>query len=79
MPIDDYPVTAPFPNIRGIQIGLLVRANDSVKSSKELKDKNDATFHILDREITLTSKDSKYLRQVITQTIALRNAMGASS
>lgn len=79
MAIDDYPATAPFPNIRGIQIGLLVRANDSVKASTELKDKNAATFNVLDKEITLETKDSKYLRQVITQTIALRNAMGASS
>ena len=77
--VSDYPKTEPFPRVRGIQLGVLVRANDSVRISKELTDKNAASFNVLDKNISLKTKDSKFLRQVVTQTIALRNAMGASS
>lgn len=77
--IEDYPTAAPFPRVRGVQLGILVRANDSVNANKELKAKNESTFKILDQEVKLKTTDSKYLRQVITQTIAFRNALGASS
>lgn len=75
----NYPTAGTLPRVRGIQIGLLVRANDSVSPSAALTAKNAASFRVLDKDVTLKTADSKFLRQVVTQTVALRNAMGASS
>lgn len=75
----DYPTSGTLPRVRGIQIGLLVRANDRVASRPEIKAKNDADYKVLDKNVKLNTSDSQFIREVVTQTIALRNAMGASS
>lgn len=77
--IDNYPTIGTLPRIRGIQLGLLMKANDSISPSKELEEKNKATFRVLDKDVSLVTKDKRFLHQVVTQTIALRNALGASS
>lgn len=79
IPIDSYPAAAPLPRIRGVQLGILMRASDSVSPTTELENKNKAAFRVLDKDVTLKTKDKKFLHQVVTQTIALRNAMGATS
>lgn len=77
--IDNYPMTGSQPRIRGVQLGLLMKSSESVSGTKELEEKNKSTFRVLDEDVSLTTKDKKYLHQVVTQTIALRNALGASS
>ena len=77
--ISNYPTAGTLPRIRGVQLGLLMKANDSVSASKELEDKNKEAFRVLDQDVSLVTKDKKFLHQVVTQTIALRNALGASS
>ena len=77
--INDYPSSGKLPRIRGIQLGLLLRANDRIAPSQHLADTNAAGFRVLDKDIHLRSKDEQYLHQVLTQTIAFRHAMGASS
>ena len=77
--IGDYPATGSLPRIRGVQLGILMKANESVSSTTELVNKNKAAFRVLDTDVTLKTKDTRFLHQVVTQTIALRNAMGAAS
>lgn len=64
------------PRIMSIQIGLLVRGTDSVNDS--LID-NSKDYYVLDQKVNLkttVASGSKYLRQVISQTVALRNGYG---
>lgn len=63
------------PNIRSIQIGLLVRATDSV-SNQAISGRNQAAFKVLNNAVSLKTQDAKYLRQVVSQTITFRNALG---
>lgn len=56
-----------------------MKANESVSSTTELVNKNKAAFRVLDTDVTLKTKDTRFLHEVVTQTIALRNAMGAAS
>lgn len=78
MSIKEYmDATAPHPRIVSIQFGILARSLQSVSDAKSIKD--DQTFVVLDQTVTVkTPKTSspKYVRQVISQTIALRNAIG---
>lgn len=64
------------PRVRSIQIGLLVRSTDQLTSDSNVKVRNEKEFQVLDKTVILTNPDS-HLRQVITQTIALRNGFGA--
>lgn len=74
--IDTYPAGS---RVRGIQVGFLVRGSSTVNGGSILESQNNAKFRVLDKDVELVSKDKVYLRQVITQTVALRNAMGAES
>lgn len=77
--IDSYPTTQPLPRIRGVQIGLLMRSNESVGGNVEVKTRNSSSFNVLDKNnITVNTVDSN-LRQVISQTVAFRNALGGGS
>lgn len=70
----------PRPRIRSIQLGMLVRASDSVGSDSLVSDT--PSFTILDQNVTVKTpavNTSKYLRQVVSQTITLRNALGRDS
>lgn len=67
---------APRPRIMSVQIGVLVRGTDSVKDSFVL---NTNEYQVLDQKVRLNDNvvsGSKYLRQVVSQTIALRNGYG---
>lgn len=74
--IKDYMgMTAPRPRILSIQLGALVRSTQSVGAESAVR--ADQQFQILDQTVKLkTSTDPKYIRQVVSQTIALRNALG---
>ena len=67
----------PRPKIFAIQLGVLSRSTQSVGDDGMIK--TDQKFQILDQEVkikTTTGTPPKYVRQVVTQTIALRNASG---
>ncbi len=74
--IKDYmALTAPRPRILSVQIGMLVRSTQSVGNESAVK--ADQEFTILDQTVKVkTSTDPKYIRQVVSQTVALRNALG---
>lgn len=76
--IHDYlNLTAPRPRIVSVQIGLLTRSLQPVSAEVAIKD--DQQFSVLDQTITVKKSEKstkKYVRQVISQTIALRNVIG---
>ncbi|MDO3664266.1 PilW family protein [Acinetobacter higginsii] len=62
------------PRIMSVQLGILMRGVETVPSNQEIPDK----FQILDQKVTLKddAKAKRYIREVITQTVALRNGYG---
>lgn len=77
MPIADYLQLANNPpRILGVKIGLLARSTNAVARDAAITKSN---FKVYDKDITLkdTNSASNNLREVITQTIAMRNALGA--
>lgn len=76
LPISSYMALAsPRPRILSVQLGALVRSTQSVGGDAVVK--ADQTFQVLDQEVKVkASSDPKYIRQVVSQTIALRNALG---
>lgn len=65
---------APRPRVMSIQLGALVRGYDSVSNKETLP----TTFRVLDKNVTLGTEISseKYVREVVSQTVALRNGYG---
>lgn len=77
MPISAYMAltSVPRPRILSVQLGALVRSTQSMGGDAVIK--ADQTFQVLDQAVKVkTSSDPKYIRQVVSQTIALRNALG---
>lgn len=74
--IQNYLALAIKPQIVSVQLGLLVRSPDSV-GKNDLLDVN-KIYRILDinKALKTDSKNDLYNRQVVTQTIALRNGFG---
>lgn len=76
--INDYlNLPAPRPRIVSVQLGMLVRSAQSVGSESTIK--NDQEFIVLDQTVQVKvpeSSNTKYVRQVVSQTIALRNVFG---
>ena len=65
----------PRPRIMSIQLGALMRGYDSISEKEQLP----TSFNILDQKVTLTNTDNtapKYIREVVSQTVALRNGYG---
>ena len=64
----------PRARIMSVQLGILMRGVESLPSNQDFPEK----FQILDQKVTLTedAKAKKYVREVITQTVALRNGYG---
>lgn len=68
---------APKPRILSVQLGILARSVQPAGNDQLFKD--DQNFIMLDQNLTLDTPavgSSKYVRQVVTQTVALRNAFG---
>lgn len=68
---------SPKPRILSVQLGALVRSSSAVGRDSLIKD--DQEFQVLDKKVTLKTPktgSSKYVRQVVSQTIALRNTFG---
>ncbi|WP_277606323.1 PilW family protein [Acinetobacter sp. NIPH 2699] len=76
--INDYlNLAAPRPRIVSVQLGMLVRSAQSVGSESAIK--NDQEFVVLDQTIKVKTPENtstRYVRQVVSQTIALRNVFG---
>lgn len=77
--VSDYMSLAkPRPRIVSIQLGTLVRSSQSVgKNTLEISD--DQEFRALEKTIKVkkpAANAPKYLRQVVSQNVALRNAVG---
>lgn len=77
--IDDYMklTTVPKPRVLSIQLGALARSMQSVGNDNIIK--NDQKYQVLDKEVTVTAPTGsppKYARQVVAQTVALRNTFG---
>lgn len=74
--IADYmAVTPPRPRILSVQLGALVRSTQSVGADAAVK--VDQEFKVLDQTVKAKEMtDPKYIRQVVSQTVALRNALG---
>lgn len=74
--IADYmAMTAPRPRIVSVQLGALVRSTQSVGADSAVK--ADQEFKVLDQTVKANAlTDPKYIRQVVSQTVALRNALG---
>lgn len=64
------------PRIMAVQIGMLVRSNANVGADQLIK--NDQEFQVLDKAVKVKSaaNKNKYVRQVVSQEVALRNALG---
>lgn len=76
VPIATYmAMSAPRPRIVSIQLGALVRSTQSVGTDAAVK--ADQEFKVLDQTVKANAlTDPKYIRQVVSQTVALRNALG---
>lgn len=75
--ISPSPATAPRPSIRSIQLGVIARASDSVGQDSLVS--NTPTLTVLEKTVTVAAPAAntpKYLRQVVSQTVAIRNGMG---
>ncbi|OTG63923.1 pilus assembly protein PilW [Acinetobacter sp. ANC 4470] len=75
--INDYMGLAiPRPRIVSVQIGLLTRSSQNVGNETLIKD--DQEFVVLDQTVKVKkpATATKYVRQVISQTVALRNSIG---
>lgn len=81
MTIANYVASASTARIVGVKIGILARSNQSVGLDSNISVTR--SFPVLDQSVTLNSTiqsaQTKNLRQVITQTIAIRNALGGRS
>lgn len=65
------------PHVHAIQIGVLVRSDDKTGNQSIIKERNKEPFQVLGTSVKLTpAYQDNYLRQVVNQTVSLRNAMG---
>lgn len=76
--VDEYmKLASPRPRIVAVQLGILARSLDTV--GREQMIKNDQNFKVLDQNVVIKTDPevtTKYIRRVITQNVALRNAIG---
>ena len=74
---DYMALPSPRPRIVAVQIGILARSAQAVNKENSIND--DQIFRVLDQEVTVKKTKAgspKYIRQVVAQTIALRNVIG---
>ncbi|MFW1909994.1 PilW family protein [Acinetobacter ursingii] len=76
--IKDYMLLAkPRPRVISVQLGLLTRSSQNVGNDSLIND--DQQFVVLDQTVQVKkpkTTTSKYVRQVVSQTVALRNSIG---
>ncbi|MFI8034564.1 PilW family protein [Acinetobacter sp. ABJ_C3_5] len=65
------------PHVHAIQLGVLVRSDDKTGNQSIIKERNKEPFQVLGTSVKLIpAYQDNYLRQVVNQTVSLRNAMG---
>lgn len=78
MTIANYLASGTEPRILGVKIGVLARSSQTVGPESIID--NSREFDVLDKTVSLKSSiqsaSSRNLREVITQTVAIRNALG---
>lgn len=74
--IPNYLALANKPQIVSIQLGMLVRSPDSVGSNSAVDPNKSYQIFDINKPLIADNKNNLYMRQVVTQTIALRNGFG---
>lgn len=74
--INDYLDLASKPQIVSIKLGLLVRSSDTVGSHGLTNADKQYKIYDIDQPLIDDAKNNLYVREVVTQTIALRNGFG---
>ncbi len=74
--IEDYKKLTVKPQIVSIQIGMLVRSPDSIGKNDLRNDTLPYKVLDIEKALKIDNKNNLYGRQVITQTVALRNGFG---
>lgn len=78
LPIDTYVGLAVKPRILGVKIGVLARSAQSVGADQNIN--TSKSFTVLNQDVSLNSTvknaAAKNVREVIVQTVAIRNALG---
>ena len=80
MTINDYmAITTKKPRIVSVQLGILARSAQTVgRDANTIKD--DQSFTVLDKVVSVKKVNDKnapkYIRQVVSQTVAMRNGLG---
>jgi len=74
--INNYLTLTPRPRILGVSLGVLTRSAQSVGTDQAMAQNNN--FNVLDQtvQVTSTGDPNGYIRRVVTQDVALRNALG---
>lgn len=76
MSIAQYRTANPKPRIVGVNLGVLTRSSQNVGTDKAVAQANN--FTLLDQALTVNARSNPtgYIRRVVTQEVALRNALG---
>jgi len=74
--IPNYLALANKPQIVSIQLGMLVRSPDSVGSNSAVDPNKSYQIFDINKPLIADNKNNLYMRQVVIQTIALRNGFG---
>ena len=76
--VADYmSLASPRPRIMSMQLGILARSAQTVGADSAIA--NNQVFQVLDQAVTVKAPPTgtqKYVRQVVTQTVAIRNSFG---
>ena len=70
-------LATPRPRIMSMQLGILARSAQTVGADSAIA--NNQVFQVLDQAVTVKTPPAgtpKYVRQVVTQTVAMRNTFG---
>lgn len=76
MNVTDYEAAAVKPRIVGVNLGVLTRSSQNVGSDTAIAQQNN--FELLDQDLTVNdaSNPTGFIRRVLTQEVAFRNALG---
>lgn len=74
--IPDYLALVNKPQIVSLQLGMLVRSPDRVGNNGSVDPNKSYQIFGLNKPLIANSKNNLYMRQVVTQTVALRNGFG---
>ncbi|MEB3767235.1 PilW family protein [Acinetobacter sp. MD2] len=83
MTIENFQKQSDSLRILGVKFGILARSSQSVGADSNIDAKNKKAFNVLDQAVnlntTIQNSSVKNLRQVLIQSVAMRNALGGRS